>query len=193
MSGIDKIIHEIEFNTDQSCEAIIGRARQKAETILNDAQNEAKRIVDEGKEKTALRVADIKKRGESAAELEEKRVMLSAKQRIISQMLQSGLDQAKNLPDDEYFSLILQMIGKYSLPEDGMILFGEKDKKRFPADMMDRINESAKGKISLSDDSAPIDAGFILRYGGIEQNCSFDAIFASESENLSDKAGRLLF
>ena len=54
-------------------------------------------------------------------------------------------------------------------------------------------NDAAKGKIALSDKAAAIDAGFILQYGGIEENCSFDAIFASEAENLSDRAGRLLF
>ena len=108
-------------------------------------------------------------------------------------MLQNGLENAKHLPDDEYFSLILQMIGKYSLPQDGTILFGEKDLKRLPADFASKINDAAKGKIALSDKAAAIDAGFILQYGGIEENCSFDAIFASEAENLSDRAGRLLF
>ena len=48
-------------------------------------------------------------------------------------------------------------------------------------------------ELTVTEDPAPIEAGFILKYGGIEQNCSFDAVFAGESENLSDKAGRLLF
>lgn len=193
MSGIDKIIQDIEFNTDKSCDAVLGTARSKAESIMMDAQRQAEQIIADGKERTALHVADIKKRGESAADLEEKRVLLSTKQHIISQMLQNGLENAKNLPDDEYFSLILQMIGKYSLPQDGTILFGEKDLKRLPAGFASEINDAAKGKIILSDKAAAIDAGFILQYGGIEENCSFDAIFASEAENLSDRAGRLLF
>lgn len=193
MSGIDKIIQDIEFNTDKSCDAVLGTAHSKAESIMMDAQRQAEQIIADGKERTALHVADIKKRGESAADLEEKRVLLSTKQHIISQMLQNGLENAKNLSDDEYFSLVLQMIGKYSLPEDGTILFGEKDLKRLPADFASKINDAAKGKIILSDKAAAIDAGFILQYGGIEENCSFDAIFASEAENLSDRAGRLLF
>lgn len=193
MSGIDKIIQDIEFNTDKSCDAVLSTARSKAESIMMDAQRQAEQIIADGKERTALHVSDIKKRGESAADLEEKRVLLSIKQHIISQMLQNGLENAKHLPDDEYFSLILQMIGKYSLPEDGTILFGEKDLKRLPAGFASKINDAAKGKIALSDKAAAIDAGFILQYGGIEENCSFDAIFASEAENLSDRAGRLLF
>ena len=193
MSGIDKIIQEIESNAEKSCEAVIGMARQKAEKILSDAQTEAKKIVEDGKDKTALHVADIKKRGESAAGLEEKRVMLSTKQSIITQMLQKGLDNAKHLPDDEYFALILDMVAKYSLSEEGVIYFGEKDSHRLPVGFIHELSKAAKGGIVLSSEFAPIDSGFILKYGGIEQNCSFDAIFASEAENLSDRAGRLLF
>ena len=95
MSGIDKIIQDIEFNTDKSCDAVLGTARSKAESIMMDAQRQAEQIIADGKERTALHVADIKKRGESAADLEQKRVLLSTKQHIISQMLQNGLENAK--------------------------------------------------------------------------------------------------
>lgn len=193
MSGIDKIIQEIENNTAQSCDSVLAQARQKADAIIADAQKQADQIVADGKDRTAAHVADIKKRGDSAAELEEKRVMLYTKQQIINTMLQEGLATAKSLPKDEYFALIKSMVAKYSMEDDGVIFFGENDKDRLPADFLKELNQSAKGSMVLSDQSAPIDAGFILKYGGIEQNCSFDAIFAGEAENLSDKAGRLLF
>lgn len=193
MSGIDKIIQQIEANTAAACDSVVGAARQKADAILLSAQKEAEQIVADGKDKTAARVVDIKKRGDSAADLEEKRVMLSTKQDIITTMLNEGLNAAKNLPKDEYFTLIIKMVEKYSLPEEGVIYFGEKDTHRLPAGFVHELNKSAKGGIVLSSEFAPIDAGFILKYGGIEQNCSFDAIFAGEAENLSDKAGRLLF
>lgn len=193
MSGIDKIIQEIETNTAQSCDSVLAQARQKADAIIADAQKQADQIVADGKDRTAAHVADIKKRGDSAAELEEKRVMLYTKQQIINTMLGEGLTSAKNLPKDEYFALIKSMVAKYSMEDDGVIFFGEKDNQRLPADFSGELNQVAKGSIVLSSKSAPINAGFILKYGGIEQNCSFDAIFAGEAENLSDKAGRLLF
>lgn len=193
MSGIDKIIQQIEANTAQACDAVVGTAQQKADAVIAAAQKEAEQIVADGKEKTALHVADIKKRGDSAADLEEKRVMLSAKQQIISAMLQKGLEEAKNLPDDEYFALIEKMVAKYSQPGKGEILFGEKDQKRLPAGFIAKLNQAAQGEIVSAQQTAPIEAGFILRYGGVEQNCSFDAVFAGESEALCDKAGRLLF
>ena len=193
MSGIDVIISQIEQDTQAVCEKIIAEAQAKADKILAEARDQAQSVAAAGKDKTAARVADIKKRGESAADLEEKRVMLCTKQDIIATMLKKGLDDAKNLPDNEYFALIVQMVEKYSQPEDGIICFGRKDKERMPYDLPERVNSAAKGRLTLAVEDADIDAGFILKYGGIEQNCSFDAIFASEAETLSDRAGKLLF
>ena len=193
MSGIDKIIQQIELDTKEVCDKVIADAQTKAEAITADAESKAQSIAQDGKEKTAARVADIKKRGESAADLEEKRVMLSTKQGIIQTMLKEGLTVAKELPKDEYFDLILKMVAKYSLPQDGVIYFGERDNHRIPMDFIRELNQASKGGLVLATKPVPIDAGFILRYGGIEENCSFDAIFAGEAENLSDRAGRLLF
>ena len=193
MSGIDKIIQQIETDTKEVCDSVIASAQQKADGILAKAEKEVQMISEESKEKTAAHVVDIKKRGDSAADLEERKIVLYTKQNIISDMLKEGLNTAKALPDDEYFSLISQMVKKYSMPRDGVILFGKKDLKRLPEGFVDTLNAEAEGSLTLSDDVADIDAGFILKYGGIEQNCSFDAIFAGEAENLSDRAGRLLF
>ncbi len=193
MSGIDVIISQIEQDTQAVCGKIIAEAQAKADKILAEARDQAQSVAAAGKDKTAACVADIKKRGESAADLEEKRVMLRAKQDIIATMLKKGLEDSKNLPDNEYFALIVQMVEKYSQPEDGIICFGRKDKERMPYDLPERVNSAAKGRLTLAVEDADIDAGFILKYGGIEQNCSFDAIFASEAETLSDRAGKLLF
>ena len=38
-----------------------------------------------------------------------------------------------------------------------------------------------------------MDGGFLLVYGGIEENCTISAVFASKREELSDQVNRLLF
>ena len=193
MSGIDKIIRQIEDDTQAVCDGIIAQAEAKAALITADADDQAARIRRDSDQKITAIVTDIKKRGDSAADLEEKKILLSAKQRIIADMLAVGIDRIKNLPDDEYFALILRMVQKYSQKQNGTIRFGEKDLKRLPSSFITQVNQVSGGKLTLSDETAPIDAGFILIYGGIEENCSFDAIFMSEDETLKDKAGKLLF
>ena len=193
MSGIDKIIKQIEEDTKTVCDGIIAQAEKKAAQVKSDADHEAVRVKESSDQRIAASVLDIKKRGDSAADLEEKMIFLRTKQGIISDMLAVGVDRLKNLPDDEYFALILKMVKKYSQPQDGVIRFGKKDIDRLPAGFIDEVNKAASGKLILSDTTAPIDAGFILIYGGIEENCSFDAIIASEDETIKDKAGKLLF
>lgn len=193
MSGIEKIIQGIEDDTRAVCEGIIAQAQTKAAQIAADADEEAARIRSASDQRIAAMVTDIKKRGDSAADLEEKKVLLCAKQSIISDMLSIGIDRVKSLPDQEYFALIVKMVKKYSQPQEGVIRFGKKDLDRLPSDLMKQVNRVSAGELTLSDIPAPIDAGFILIYGGIEENCSFDAIFLSEDEALKDRAGKLLF
>ena len=199
MSGIDKIIKQIEDDTQTVCDDIIAKAQSKADKLLAEAEAEAAAIRERGEKACELRVLDIKKRSDSAAELEEKKIMLTAKQQIISDMLDKGIERVKSLSREEYFILLLRMIHKYSLPQNGVICFGRRDLETINKSLLSelsllvKINEAANGPLILSDDPADIDAGFILKYGGIEENCSFDAIFLSEDETLKDKAGKLLF
>ena len=193
MSGIDKIIEQIEINTGIVCDDLLRRAEEKAALIRAEAQDQAASYTQQAKEEIKAKVVDIEKRGASAAELEEKRILLTTKQELIAEMIDKAVNRMKNLPDDEYFELILKMVKKYSLPQDGVIRFCQKDLDRMPKSFIEQVNKASGGKLTLSADPAAIDAGFILVYGGIDENCSFDAIFASESETLSDRAGKLLF
>ena len=193
MSGIDKIIKQIEEDTKAVCDGIIAQAENKAEEIRTDADAQAVRIRESSDQRITAVVTDMKKRGDSAADLEEKMILLKTKQGVISDMIALGVERLKNLPDDEYFALILKMVQKYSQPQDGEIRFGSRDISRLPAGFIGEVNKVASGALTLSDTTAPIDAGFILIYGGIEENCSFDAIILSEDETIKDKAGKLLF
>ena len=47
--------------------------------------------------------------------------------------------------------------------------------------------------LTVSSETRDIDGGFVLTYGGIEENCSFDALFDSAHEMLQDKVQEILF
>lgn len=63
--------------------------------------------------------------------------------------------------------------------------------KSFEASVQNGLPKGAK--LVLSDQTAAIDGGFLLVYGGIEENCSFEALFESDKERLQDAAQELLF
>ena len=73
--------------------------------------------------------------------------------------------------------------------------FSERDRKRFPAGFEKEIGKIAAergGSLRLGDNAA-IDNGFILAYGGVEENCTFRAMFDSRKEALKDAARKVLF
>ena len=108
-----------------------------------------------------------------------------------------AMEQLKQLPADQYFEILVTMIKKYAEPLPGEIMFSSEDKKRLPNNFEELINAALADKegatLKISNNNREINGGFILSYGEVEENCSFEALFLAERENLIDKVGSVLF
>lgn len=193
MTGLDKIITRIKLDTDKTSETIRLRNEAECQKLLDDAKAEAQSILKDGEIKAEKKYQDIIARANSAAELEERKIILSARQNVISTMISNTLKSLKNLPEDKYFELIYKMISKFSEESDGVIFLNEADLNRLPKDFVSKANSASKGKLTLSDTSVSVDGGFILTYGGVDVNCSFSSLFNDNSEKISDAVAKLLF
>lgn len=193
MTGLDKIITRIKLDTDKTSETIRLRNEAECQKLLDDAKAEAQSILKDGEIKAEKKYQDIIARANSAAELEERKIILSARQNVISTMISNTLKSLKNLPEDKYFELIYKMISKFSEEADGVIFLNEADLNRLPKDFVSKANSASKGKLTLSDTSVSVDGGFILTYGGVDVNCSFSSLFNDNSEKISDAVAKLLF
>ena len=49
------------------------------------------------------------------------------------------------------------------------------------------------GKLTLSEDTADISGGVIVRFGGIETNCSIDALVRQQRNALATEVAQVLF
>ena len=61
------------------------------------------------------------------------------------------------------------------------------------AEKIKSIAASKGGNLKVSEKPEKMDGGFLLVYGGIEENCTIRAVFDSKREELSDQVNRLLF
>jgi V/A-type H+-transporting ATPase subunit E len=109
-------------------------------------------------EKTEAERKDQLKRGESAASLKERRMLLEAKQQVIEEVIQKAKESLYSLSDEEYFEAIVKMANKYSTGEKGQLLLNEADKKRMPGDFGKKIESAA---LTLSNETRSIDGGFV--------------------------------
>lgn len=196
MSGLDKIIGQIEQEAKDAAAAITKKAEQERETILSQAKAQCQEIAAQAAQQAQAARSSALERGDSAAQMQRKTAILSAKQRIISETIDAARDAMCALESDAYFALIEKMAGMFARPQSGEIFFSQKDLARLPAGFAEKLQAIAAqcgGSLTLSQQTRELDGGFVLAYGGIEENCSFEALFASQRDQLQDKVHAMLF
>lgn len=189
MTGLEKIVKQIEEEAVATAEIMLREAEDKAREITKDAQANCVMIQKEMEERSANDVSSCISRGESAKDLARKKMILKAKQEVISNVIERAKEKLLQLPDDEYFEVIRKMVQKYALEQTGQIMFSAQDMKRVPKAFKDEM----KSNLKISEKTANIDGGFILVYGDVEENCSFDALFFATRESLQDQVCEVLF
>ncbi len=193
MTGLDKITAQITIDSDKTAKSIIASSEAQCSDILSKAEAEAQQILKSGEINAQIKADEIIRRAESSAELEQRKILLTTKQEVISSMVAASLESLRSLPEDKYFDIIYKMISKYKRSSQGQIFFNNSDLARLPKDFIGKLSELSQGNLTLSSDSVKIDGGFILSYGGIDVNCSFESLFSDNSEKISDAVAKLLF
>jgi len=196
MTGLEKIIGEINAAADAKIKEITDAAQKEADEIKAEAEKTATESCARLTRESGNRLEDQKRRAESAAELVKRQMLLSEKQTIISDTIQKAKEKIYNLSDSEYFDKIVGLVKKSALPGKGEIIFNEKDLSRLPSGFQETINKELAGsgkEITISKETRKIDGGFVMLYEGIEQNCSISSLFDTNIEDLQDKISSLLF
>ena len=186
MTGLEKMVSQILEEADASAAVMISDAEKKAAEILGEAGEKADKIRQQREEQSRAKVKSYEERTASAA----------AKQELIGKVIADACDRVKNLDEGKYFEILKSMAEKYLLPREGEICFSKKDLERMPANFREEIKGLAQkkgGTLEISGEARNIDGGFILVYGGIEENCSIDAMFAEKRDELLDQVRKILF
>ena len=94
------------------------------------------------------------------------------------------------------YQCVEKLLEQNVFPQAGEIRFNRRDLERMPEGFPGRIRTIAAakgGSLTLSDAPLETDGGFLLVYGGIEENCTLKAVFSAKREELSDQVNRMLF
>ena len=97
--------------------------------------------------------------------------------------------------EKEYFGALRTIFSRCVRGECGVMFLGSRDYQRMPGNFEKEIKKIARetgGVIELREDPSIAD-GFLLSYGGIEENCTINAMFDAKKDELSDIVHRLIF
>ena len=196
MAGIENITKVIAQEAEAESSSIISAAEKSAEEARAKANGEADQLKLSAKEKLDRKIAAERKKIQSQTEHIEKLKMLETKQNIIDGTLQKAKEKLLGYDDKTYFETLLGLLEKTVQADKGTLLLSETDLGRIPADFEGQVNAVATkkgGMLDVSKEPADIDGGFILSYGDIEINSSFDAIFEENKDKLVDIVNSILF
>ena len=190
MNGLEQILLKIEEDNNLEVHRILDDGRQRAEeytkNAIAEASKEAQSIKDDAEKKATLMIESAKTGCEAYVSKQE----LAAKSDVVSDAVKYAVEQIKSMDDEKYFEAISSLILKYAQQGEGELMMNERDIARMPKGYMKKINAELKksdASLVLYEIPAKIDSGFIIRYGGVEENCTFDALVEEKIDEIKDK------
>ncbi len=196
MAGLDHIIQQILDDANAQAKQKTDAAKKEAAEIEAAAKAEGQALSKEISQRASNDEKTASERAKSSADMQKRQATLVAKQEAINDVIEAAYQKVIGYDDDAYFALIEKMLEKYAQPKDGEIYLSEKDRGRMPAGFPQKISQIASGKggsLTLASESKQLDGGFVLVYGGIEENCSIRSVFSAKQDELVDAVNAVLF
>ncbi len=195
MNGLDKIIAQILDDAEKEKKDILDAAQKESEEILSGARESVKKMEDEQTLREKQREKLYMEQLHSSADLKKRQAILEAKQEIIAEILEKAQETLLGKSDADYFAWIEKVLERFVLDKKGAIYFSERDLARMPKGyeaVIESVASKKGGSLVLVKEPKNIDGGFILVYGGVEENCSVRALFSARRDELSDRVHQML-
>ncbi len=192
MNSSERILSSIREESERRIAAVNEDAEKYYSDIIQEAKKKAEEIRSSAEHKVQLQSEKLVKAHKSRAELERRNALLRARRTEIEKALEASRQYMLDLPDGEYFDLILKLASKLS-GRTGTVYFNSKDISRLPKDLGSRFRSAGLDAVISKDPDETIDGGFILKSGDIEENMSFSSVINEKREQLEDMIGRELF
>ncbi len=196
MSGLEKIVDRISKESQGKADAILNEAKTRAESIRADIEKRTAEECGRITRKAESQALNIVERSQASAELKSKQILLSGKQEVLNETISMAKEKLAGLSDQEYADVFVKLFKKHVPSQNAVLKLGSKDLGRLSGDTISKLIAEAKAagsELTVSKEAADIKDGFVLDFGGIEENCTFDALFDQNIDDLLDKVKSILF
>ena len=126
------------------------------------------------------------------AEIEARKILLKAKQEVLSATIERSLEKLMKLPDSEYIALITDMIA--GVVENGdTVIISRNDEKRLTAEVIAKISKVIGKKLTLSNERGDFLGGVILSQNGLDKNMTLENELSEIKQERINKLSTKLF
>lgn len=219
MTGVEKITDRIAADAAKEAQATLGAAEVECRKLAEEYGNRTIGERDRVAERAQAEGQRMIERAKSTADMNHRAVLLAAKSALIDEVYEKA--RAKILDTDfgKYRELLTALLvsallelaqseeasaalGDETEPYDRIeVLFNHDDREKYGAAVVTEVrrrNERRIGaarleKLCLSENTAAIDGGLVIRYGNIETNCSLSVLLAEMRRETEGKVASILF
>ena len=198
MNGIDRITDRIEADAREQAKAIIAEAEAKCAEIRKENEKKAQeRYLELIRNGTKDCESGLERR-KSAAEMDAKKSVLALKQDCVAEAFDMAKRRLADMPEDSYVGFLASLAASAAADGSGEIVLSARDRERCGKAVLERANAALTAKgltpaLTLAADSREISGGLILRQGGVEVNCSIEALVEALKGPMTADVARTLF
>ena len=173
--SVEKITARILQEAQDEAAALKAKAEAERAAMLQKAKDEAAMQTLTMQQKAQTDALLLKERRKSVAELEARKLRLSAKQEMIETAFDEAAEQLVHMDQEEYKKFLLSLLAPY-YKQVGEIVLNERDKKNLERKLM-----------------ADIKGGFILRQGCVSINASVEKLLEQVKKDITVQIAETLF
>lgn len=192
MDGQQKIIDKILSDAKHDAGEMLSEALKKAEALVAAKQAEADAEYDLSVEEARKAGEEVVRRRLTVADLEVKKLLLSAKKQAVDEAFEESLKKLLALPKEEYTVLVGSMIA--SAADDGdVVVISENDKNVLTKAVFDKISAKIGKKLTLSDTFGNFRGGVMLLGKGVDKNLTFESELALLRDEVEPEVAKIMF
>jgi V/A-type H+-transporting ATPase subunit E len=192
----EQVVEKILSEAAAEAEQIKAAAAEKCAAAEAELNSELADYEKQTQELTEQAAEDKKARMLATANMEIKKEYLAAKVALLDEVFGKVRERIKGLSDDEYEKLIASLMTKAVQSGDEQVIVGAAE-ERIDHSLIKKVNRKLgpgyKGNLSLAQDRANIDGGFILKRGKIQVNVSVEVLLTEARDKFEMGLAEELF
>ena len=198
MTGIEKITGRIEADARAEAAQIIAEANARCAAIRAEYEKKAEDAYWETLRSGVKDAEDRAERLGRLAGMEAKKSTLGLKQSMVGEAFDRALNKICDMPAGDYVSAMAKLACRAASTGSEAVAFNAKDRERCGAEIVAAANlllqeQGKPGNLTLSADTRPIRAGFVLQQGDVEVNCALETLAELSRADLAGQVAAVLF
>lgn len=220
MNNLDKITDRIINEAKKEADSIIKASVEHASALSDEAEIAASDRIAMAKKTADRETLATIERAYSAADMKKREILLAAKVGLINRVFADALEKLLSLDTKEYNIFVGHLLAdavcertetaeklreEYGDEEEPVCVFeavlNPEDKKNRASSILKNAKSYLKKMypdreditVKVSDDTADILGGVILRCGDIEINCSVESLMADLRKDREAEVAKILF